>query len=198
MSKKIHLGCGNLYLDEYINIDIDINSKADINIDITNLSIFKKNNIEEIYICHVLEHIKRNKIINFILELNRVLKINGTLRISVPDFKKIVYIYSNNNKLYNLNGLLNGGQKDEYDNHLSTYDFAILSEILNICGFDNIKEYDCNTFLNEDQDDYSKSYIPHMDKNGVLMSLNIICIKTQDIDINNIVLNNNIKQYCKL
>jgi len=79
---KLHLGCGKLTLKDYINIDI-LNKNADIKLDIKNLSIFNSNKIEEIYICHVLEHFKRNEIIKIILEWNRVLKIGGILRISV-------------------------------------------------------------------------------------------------------------------
>lgn len=46
--KKLHLGCGNKYLDGWINIDIN-SDYADIKMDIKDLS-FDNNSIDEIYI----------------------------------------------------------------------------------------------------------------------------------------------------
>ena len=55
---KLHLGCGKLILEDFINIDV-LSERADIKLDFTNLSIFNNNKIEEIYICHALEHFRR-------------------------------------------------------------------------------------------------------------------------------------------
>ena len=56
---KLHLGCGKLKLPDFINIDIE-HENADMKLDINNLSMFNNNTVDEIYNCHVLEHIKRN------------------------------------------------------------------------------------------------------------------------------------------
>ncbi len=73
-----------------------------------------------------------------------------------------------------------------------------MKEILSHCGFTDIKIYDVNEFLDEDQDDYSKSYLPHMDfQNGELMSLNIVCRKEKDIILDNIVYSDKIKKFIK-
>ena len=49
-----------------------------------------------------------------------------------------------------------------------------------------------------DNDDYSKCYLPHMDKeNGELMSLNVLCTKSNDVNINNVKLSENMKKYLK-
>lgn len=190
---KLHLGCGTKKLDDFINIDI-LSETCDIKLDITNLNIINNNIVKEIYVCHVLEHFKRNKIINLLLEWNRVLINDGTLRIAVPDFEKVVKVYNKNKNITELIGLLNGGQKNEYDIHYINYDFTILKELLESCGFDNIKKYDCEDFLCN-KDDYSKAYLPHMDKNGELMSLNIICTKSRNIDNQNISLSNNLIKF---
>ena len=191
---KLHLGCGKLKLENFINIDIN-SQTADLKINFTELSIFNNNIIEEIYISHALEHFKRKKIINILLEWNRLLKNDGILRLAVPDFEKVVNMYMKNKDMSELIGFLSGGQRDEYDIHYVNFDFNTLGELLKICGFDRIERYDTFDFLG-DKDDYSKSYLPHMDfKNGELMSLNIICRKNKDVDINNIVLSEKIKKF---
>ena len=74
-------------------------------------------------------------------------------------------------------GLINGGQTNKYDVHYICYDYKILKEILLATGFQDVHLYDCEDFL-KNKDDYSKAYLPHMDKEkGTLMSLNIEAIK---------------------
>ncbi|GAI73713.1 unnamed protein product, partial [marine sediment metagenome] len=41
------------------------------------------------------------------------------------------------------------------------------------CGFINIKKYDWWSVEHSEIDDFSKAYLPHMDKKGVLVSLNV-------------------------
>jgi len=194
---KIHLGCGKLYLNNYINIDI-LSEVADLKLDINDLKIINNNKVDEIYICHVLEHVKRQEIFDMVLEWNRIIKKDGVLRLSVPDFKKIVEIYNKNNDLSEICGLIHGGQRDIYDIHYVTYDYETIKELLENCGFYDIKIYVTFDFLKH-EDDYSKATIPHMDlKNGVLMSLNIICKKEKDIFKNEIQLSNKIIKILKI
>ncbi len=193
---KLHLGCGKLKLDGYINIDM-VSDFADLKMDFTDLSIFNKSTVDEIYICHALEHFKRNEIINVILEWNRVLKNNGILRIAVPDFEKIVKVYLKNKNLSELIGLLSGGQRDNYDFHYVNFDINILKSLLESCGFNNVERYDAHVFLKE-KDDYSKSYIPHMNfKTGELMSLNVICKKKATITKSDLKLDDRLIKFTK-
>ena len=167
-------------------------------LDINDLSIFNEDSVQQIYICHVLEHINRNQILNLILEWNRVLQKNGILRIAVPDFEKVLKIYQKDNDMSQIIGFLNGGQTDQYDFHFLNFDFEILNDLLKACGFDNVERYDAFEFLG-DKDDYSKCYLPHMDfENGELMSLNIVCNKVSDVDINTIKLSDKLKKYLKI
>jgi predicted SAM-dependent methyltransferase len=194
---KLHLGCGKLKLDNFINVDV-LSDVADLKLNFTNLTIFSNCVVEEIYICHALEHFNRKDIINLFLEWNRVLKNGGLLRIAVPDFEKVVKVYMKNKDMSEIIGFLSGGQRDEYDFHFLNFDMVILKELLETCGFDNIERYDAFDFLG-DKDDYSKCYLPHMDhENGELMSLNIICKKVKKVDINNIALSDIVKKFTKL
>ena len=193
---KLHLGYGNLYLDDYINVD-RYSGIADLKVDITDLSVINNNKVSEIYMSHVLEHFKRSEVLNFLSECNRVLKIGGILRVSVPDFDQVVKVYNKNKNIAEVVGLLNGGQKNDYDIHFLNYNFEILKETLEFIGFHEIQRYDSLEFLKE-KDDYSKAFIPHMDfENGELMSLNIICKKNKNYE-NNKTIPNNLKSFFKI
>jgi predicted SAM-dependent methyltransferase len=195
---KLHLGCGKLYLKNYINIDIE-SEKADIKHDIIKLDFINNEKVDEIYICHVLEHIQRNDTLKLFLEWNRLLKKEGILRISVPNFESVVNVYQKNKNMSELLGLINGGQRNRFDIHFVCYDLHTLKEILEITGFYYIKIYDPFKFLSKDQDDYSKAYLPHLDfENGTCMSLNIVCKKEKNIDKTNIKITDNIKKFCKI
>lgn len=144
--------------------------------------MFDDNSIEEIYACHILEHFSRMKVSDVLKEWNRVLIPKGILRIAVPDFESIAAEYSINHDLDILMGLLYGGQNYEYNYHYQTYDFNRLSRLLTDAGFNNIKRYEWRDFLPAGYDDYSRSYLPHMDfENGRLMSLNVIANKGNNV-----------------
>ena len=64
---NLHLGCGKLKLDNFINVDI-MSDVADMKLDINDLSVFNNNTVDQIYICHVLEHIQRTQILNLFLK----------------------------------------------------------------------------------------------------------------------------------
>jgi len=42
-------------------------------------------------------------------------------------------------------------------------DFTTLKEILNLTGFDHVELYNPFEFLKDEEDDYSKAYLPHLD-----------------------------------
>lgn len=111
-------------------------------------------------------------------EWYRVIKVGGILRIAVPDFAAVVEEYLSFEDLNKLLSFLNGGQKYPQDLHYQNFDFKRLSGILESVGFYDVKTYDWRNFLPPDYDDYSRSYLPHMDfENGRLMSLNVIARK---------------------
>ncbi len=100
------------------------------------------------------------------------------MRIAVPNFEAIVEEYLSSRNLDLMMGLLYGGQNYEYNFHYQTYDFKRLSELLTGAGFSDVKLYDWRDFLPPNYDDYSRSYLPHMDfEHGRLMSLNVVAVK---------------------
>ena len=82
MTVRINLGCGNVYLRGYINVDWQ--GKCDINCDLSKEVPFPENYADEILLDNVLEHIPRDRIFWFLDELWRVCKPTGVIHIYVP------------------------------------------------------------------------------------------------------------------
>ena len=175
---KLHLGCGKKYIPGFIHVDIRKFDHIDYIASVDNLNMFKDNSVNMIYASHILEHFKRFETEKVLNEWYRVLEKGGILRVAVPDFEKIAKVYLKNRNLDELIGLLYGGQTYENNYHYRIFDFQSLSNILRKVGFKKIYRYDWRKTIHKDYDDFSQSYLPHMDKkNGTLMSLNIEAIK---------------------
>lgn len=188
---KLHLGCGKHYLKGYTHIDLADYSHIDYKHDIKTLPMIKNNSVDVIYASHVIDYFDRVEIIDILKEWKRVLVKGGTLRLAVPDFEKLVEIYYlqrnyKNGDIFPLTGtdILFG--RWEIKNHgiiyhKMAYDIRTLSELLTNCGFRNPRRWDWQeVFVNEyaGYDDYSQSYIPHMNKEeGLLISLNVEATK---------------------
>lgn len=175
---KLHLGCGNRYIPGYVHIDVVEYPHIDHVSSIDNLSFISDNSVELIYSCHVLEHFKRKDVNKVLTEWYRVIKPNGIIRISVPDFNSLCRVYSQYQDLSLVIGPLFGRQNYLYNIHYNVFDFKSLSDYLIDAGFKNPKIYNPFEVEHSDIDDYSKAYIPHMDfENGICISLNIEATK---------------------
>ena len=172
---KLHLGCGDIHLSGYVNVDIVTDAAADVIADLRVLPL-ALSTAAQVYSCAVLEHFGRNQWKDVLKHWFDVLEPGGLLRISTNDFDAARQRYAEEENLEELLGLLIGGQKTEYDWHGMIFDFPTLSAGLEEAGFVDVRCYDwCRTFVGrEGIDDYSQAYLPHMDKeNGRLMMLNV-------------------------
>lgn len=186
---KLHIGCGNKRIKGYINIDVLETETTDLVCDTMQLP-YRSGTVDTIYACSMLEHFGRDSSMKFFrntswLDVLRywhsLLKVGGQLYLSVPDFESICEEYLKNKNLKNIIGLTIGGQKNEEDLHGMLFDLNTLKEELHILGFSYVERYDWKMFeaySDEDYDDYSASYLPHMDfTNGRLMMLNLKATK---------------------
>jgi predicted SAM-dependent methyltransferase len=175
---KLNLGCGDKKMVNFINVDIRENVKPDIVDDVSKLEKFNVNSIDLIYACHILEHFGRHEYKKVLSRWFNLLKEGGTLRLAVPNFESVCNLYIKNKKLSELIGLLYGGQTYPQNFHYYIWDFESLKKDLEEVGFKIVKLYDWRNTEHSHIDDYSQSYLPHMDKdNGTLMSLNVEAIK---------------------
>lgn len=87
---KLHLGCGQRYLEGYVNVDYPSNKhniakiKVDKEIDITTLS-YPNFSVDEIRSHHVFEHFDRATALGLLCRWRNWLKPGGVLRIETPD-----------------------------------------------------------------------------------------------------------------
>jgi predicted SAM-dependent methyltransferase len=146
-AKRLHLGCGNIRLPGFCNVDILTTAAVDIVSDISKLDNFADDSIELIYACHVLEHFSHDEALNVLRRWFDVLAPGGELRISVPDIDRIVKIYNANWQHFQTPGnspwigLLYGGQGDAYDFHKTGFNFCWMSHLLAGIGYVDVAEY---------------------------------------------------------
>ncbi len=178
---KLNLGCGKRnFGKDWIHID-GSNYEHIHSHDIVNLP-FEENSVDLIYASHVFEYFDREEADAVLQKWKKCLKPNGILRLAVPNFDMYARLYVDKKiTLDQCLGPLYGKwqmTKNDVIYHKTTYDFISLENKLKLNGFTNIKLWDWKQVEHGNIDDYSQSYIPHMDKeSGHLMSLNIQCNK---------------------
>lgn len=178
---KLHLGCGKRYLKGFIHVDLADYKHIDFRCDVRKLTKFKDESVDLIYASHVLEYFDISEAMKALKEWRRILKKGGILRLAVPNLDALFYVYVDY-KAYNLiHGPLFGRWEipgtNKFVYHKIVYNYYLLRRLLWKTLFKNVRRWDWRkVFVGEHEgfDDYSQSYIPHMDKeNGVLISLNM-------------------------
>lgn len=89
---KLHIGGGNTYFDDWINIDNNSNNKIkklDINYDLNRPLPFKDNSIDVIFDKHFFEKIKLGSghLERMLRNYRSVLKLDGIFKITIPNLK---------------------------------------------------------------------------------------------------------------
>lgn len=156
---KLHLGCGKRHLDGYLNIDARADVGADLVADITNLTSFENEEVEEIYACHVLEHIPRPQVMDVLKHWHRILKPGGILLVSVPDFAALCNLYQDGVPMQRLIGPLCGRQNYPANTHYAVYDYHYLAWLLTEAGFILIRPWTRYDWIPRGWDDYSFAQI---------------------------------------
>lgn len=152
-SIKVYYGCGNNKQKGYVNVDVRWTTSVDIIGDLQWCARNMAGRCEEVYLSHVLEHyafpgkaMRRapNTVLGALLDIRRMLKPDGIIRIAVPDFGAIAKLYLEGKLALfpRLVGRLCGEQDYSQNLHKCIFDNQFLSFSLKWAGFGNIQEWD--------------------------------------------------------
>jgi predicted SAM-dependent methyltransferase len=140
----LHVGCGKINSPEFINIDAQALPHVHVvTADISSLGDFSNDSVDLVYMCHILEHIKKDSLVNVLTEMKRILKKEGVLRLSVPDFDRLIEVYiASDRDVDSIHPQLMGGQDHAYNFHYSVFNRRNLSDLLEKVGFCEITPWD--------------------------------------------------------
>lgn len=94
MAARLHLGCGQVYLEGYVNIDYPLSEhtvqQKSVADEFANLTDMRRpaDSIDEVRLHHVFEHFPRPQAVALLASWHSWLKKGGRLHIEVPDFEK--------------------------------------------------------------------------------------------------------------
>lgn len=173
----LHLGCGKINHPQFINIDGMAFPHIHFIRRIDKLKPFQNGTVDLIYASHCLEHFPFEKVPDILIEWNRVLKIGGILRLSVPDFDLLINIYEDNNQDIELIlPPLLGGQDYKHNFHMVAFNQGYLTKLLQKAGFSTVQEWIPGTSPLMTFSDWSCRLVVHNGK-AYPVSLNIEAIK---------------------
>ncbi len=176
---KLHLGCGNIHINGWCNVDVIPTGATDLVMDIMKLPGLGIDSVSNIYSCHVLEHFSTDMILPILSRWYEVLSPGGEIRISVPDLDAITRIYQKNLEHFQTTGnqpwiaLIYGGQKDLYDFHKTGFNYCWLEFLLEKVGFVEIERYPQSKHFIDGLHDNSMAKDPF----GEYISINVKAIK---------------------
>ena len=146
--KRLNWGCGTNPMRGWINSDQKVGPGIDLSCDIRNGLPLESNSIDYIVSIHALEEVPYPDLLPVLRELRRVLKPNGTLRLSLPDLDKGIQAYLRGDRDYFLipdDEVTSIGGKlivqliwYGYSRTLFTYDF--IEELLQKAGFQYVSQ----------------------------------------------------------
>jgi predicted SAM-dependent methyltransferase len=174
----LHIGCGEKNVPGFINVDA--RPLAHVHVvtdDITSLSEFASGTVDLVYMCHILEHIHRNDLKKVLLETKRVLKEGGVLRISVPDFDRLIEVYkAAGGDIESISRQLMGGQDHQYNVHYCVFNHQHLSKLFKDAGFREVSSWDPDHCRYHDFKDRASRKIK-VNGREYMISLNLEAVK---------------------
>jgi predicted SAM-dependent methyltransferase len=138
----VHLGCGGMQDARFINIDAMPWPHVHHVGGIERLPMFTDASVDFLYASHCLEHVSFLAVPAVLREWWRVLRPGGRVRVSVPDFDKILAMYVGNDRCIEaIEPTLLGGQTYAFNFHKSLYHCARLEALLLAAGFVAVREW---------------------------------------------------------
>ena len=168
---KLHIG-GKEKKEGWKILNIQKFEGVDFLGDISDLSQFEDNSIQEVYASHVIEHVPQKKVNETLKGVYRILSENGKFYISVPDMDVLCKIFIDSKAppdvKFHIMRMMFGGQVDEFDFHYFGWNFEFMRDFLTKAGFKRIEKVKSFSLFNDTSD-----YAPY----GEPISLNVIAHK---------------------
>ena len=151
---KLNLGCGLNKLEGYINIDIDEKLNPDVVHDFKTSLPYPAASVDKVVMFHTIEHIEKKFHRGILINIRRVLKEDGELIISYPEFGKVAQYWLDNHKGLRefWEATIYGRQASPSDYHVSAMDSKEFKHLVITSGFQVTKcvpepDQDFNTVL---------------------------------------------------
>lgn len=173
---KLYVGSRDYKPDGFRTVDIDATYAPDIVADVTDRIPLEDGCVDEIIAGHVLEHIDWPDNFKAIGEFTRILRIGGTLRLSVPDMGSLVRMLLAGDSAFHVMGLVYGigGRANPFERHRYGFTTGMLVDILETLGFG---EFD---WWNSPFGDASNGWVPRYENDNTAMSVNVSATKLQE------------------
>jgi predicted SAM-dependent methyltransferase len=144
---KLHLGCGDVYLEGWVNIDLvsPRRYRRDLRWNLQRGLPFPDGSAEAVFSEHLLEHLELAEGLAHLEMCRRVLAPGGVLRIGVPDLERYVQSYLGNDDLIDKQrpGRPTRGiafvENFFFHGHKMMYDFETLELMLREANFASIE-----------------------------------------------------------
>lgn len=150
--KKLHLGCGDIILKSWLNVDI-LEKDGVMTLDLRNPIPFEDSTFDYIFSEHFFEHLEYKEGVQLLRECLRILKPLGKIRIATPNMEFLFDIFKDrkNEKLKNYTATLLDANLPGLNSHNPVflinlffrewghrfiYDFGTLSDALKKVGFE--------------------------------------------------------------
>jgi predicted SAM-dependent methyltransferase len=173
---KLNLGSRDRAMKGFQNMDIDAHEGVDFVGDVSDLSRFENESVEEIFSSHILEHFEHTRTEDVLKEWFRVLKPMGKLYVAVPDFRRCVELYFQVGLNQWIVNFLCGDQGYKTAFHYNLFDEPRLSQMLKRVGF--VEVYRVDEFEMSLPRDCSNLASTH---DGERVSLNLVAIKGSNV-----------------
>ena len=159
-SKLLNLGCGDVHLDGFVNVDIQKFDAVDLVRSV--YPIIKKDWVEGptwdlVYSCHVLEHILDKPASVLKSWVENLVKPGGKLRVAVPDFDNIVKIYKKSKNIEMVENLIHGRRDCKWHIHYHIFNERKLKILMESAGLTAIHRWDYRREIHGNMFDMSQA-----------------------------------------
>lgn len=169
---KLNLGSHDRQIPGYDNVDKDDYPGVKYKADVSKLEQFEDNSVDVVRASHILEHFAPKCTTEILKEWHRVLKTDGLLYLSVPDWERIITAYAIHGLCDWVITSLYGDQGYDGAEHKTVFDERRLRDYLGKAGFTDISRVEILPDTPIGECSMNKA-----NWDGKFVSLNMIAIK---------------------